>query len=71
MIIGMDGGTKVGTAYIGIILLLRVVQNFYTKKVSTVYPTTTGGRAKYPDVVDEYIGSASLGALPHYGQREG
>ncbi len=36
-----------GTAYIGIILLLRVVQNFYTKKVSTVYPTTTGGRAKY------------------------
>lgn len=36
-----------GTAYIGIILLLRVVQNFYTKKASTVYPATMGGRAKY------------------------
>lgn len=36
-----------GAFYIGTILVLRVVQNYYGKKVSGIFPETAGGRMRY------------------------
>ena len=38
---------NMGVFYIGTILLLRVVQNYYGKKVSGIFPKTADGRMRY------------------------
>lgn len=46
-----------GAIYIGIILVLRVAQNFYSKKISNYFPESTYGKAKY---LFTYFGIASV-----------